>query len=234
MVRFSPLALSLFLFSSSTTTVLGAKPCYPLGGAATCYDPTASLASGCKVDKTEKSVKMCCPAGVNKGYYKGDKVTCKGKSSSTKAVDEDGNEIVDAPIDPAFIGMKPCYPKGGAEECFDLFADLVPDCTIDSTGTLIDMCCPADVFTGYKDGDTVTCSDGSDMVATMPADPSEDMPDAAAIADAVADGVIGVIDSLYGTPPPTPAPTEEEDNKIDDLVNEITDTAMDILESISP
>merc|ERR1712151_196355 len=60
------------------TIVLGIKPCYPLGGAATCFDPTTSLASGCTVDDTSEVIKMCCPSGISQGYYNDMTVTCDG------------------------------------------------------------------------------------------------------------------------------------------------------------
>jgi len=77
---------------------------------------------------------------------------------------------------------------------------------------------------------------GSDAIITyaVTADSEDSIPEMAIIADAVADGVNDVLDSLYGTPPPTPSPTEKEGTDFDDLVNQMTDTAMDALDAISP
>merc|ERR1711862_135487 len=63
-------------------------------------------------------------------------------------------------------------------------------------------------------------------------DKEDDIPAAAVLAQGIANDVNKIIDSIYG-PPPTPAPTEKEAATADDIVNQLTDTAMDIADSIS-
>merc|ERR1739836_118734 len=64
-------------------------------------------------------------------------------------------------------------------------------------------------------------------------DDTDAMPAVAQVAQGIAGMVNNIIDANYGTPPPTPAPTVDEDNTADDIVNKLTDTAMDLADSIS-
>ena len=77
MKSFSSFAILLTL-ANITTSVIGIKPCYPLGGAAICYDPTVTKASECYIDGTSTEVEMCCPPIMYQGCFNDQLVSCDG------------------------------------------------------------------------------------------------------------------------------------------------------------
>merc|ERR1712003_529828 len=124
---FSSFAILLTL-ANTTTSVIGVKPCYPLGGAGICYDPTVTEASNCYIDGTSTKVKMCCPPNMYQGCFNGQLVSCDGGGAAMTIAITCGGDSSSSSSDSS--------DSSDEDDWFDVVEDVV-DATMDVVEDMI-------------------------------------------------------------------------------------------------